>query len=139
MMNLIFIISIIIYILFLLVFSFYYFKKSFEVIRLNEKITTLKTSYNNLSESFDSIREFKHDFSNILQSMNGYIFSDNFTGLKKYYSSLIKDYNITNNPNTINNCIINNPAIHSLILEKSKKAEKLGISFNIEIFLILIH
>ncbi|MBR3152984.1 MAG: GHKL domain-containing protein [Clostridia bacterium] len=134
MTNIIFIISIIFYILFIFIFSIYYFKKSFEVIRLTEKITTLKSSYNNLSESFDSIREFKHDFSNILQSMNGYIFTENYNGLKKYYSSLLKDYNISNNPNSIKNCIINNPAIHSLILEKSKKAENFGINFNIEIY-----
>jgi hypothetical protein len=35
----------------------------------------------------DNVRAFKHDFNNIVQSIGGYISSENIEGLKKYYSN----------------------------------------------------
>ena len=133
MFDLFFILFIVFYIIFLLIFSVYYFKKCFEIIKLKDKIFTLTESYNSLSNSYDNLREFKHDFANILQSINGYIYSNNLDGLKKYYSSLLTDYNLSFSSKSCNNSIINSPPVMALIYEKQNKACLYGIKFNIEI------
>ena len=50
-----------------------------------------KKSYSCLANSYDGIRSFKHDFSNIMQSIGGYLMTDDLEGLKIYYSSIFKD------------------------------------------------
>lgn len=86
---------------------------------------------------YDNVRGFKHDFNNIVQSIGGYIDSDNIKGLKSYYKDLLKDCQSVNSLNLLNPEIINNPAIYSLLTSKYHKAQELGIKINIEAFLDL--
>ena len=83
----------------------------------------------------DNISAFKHDFANIIQSLGGYVQTEDITGLKKYYSQLLSDFQDVNNLTILNPNIINNPAVYSLLTAKYYKANELGIKFNIEIFL----
>ncbi len=92
--------------------------------------TALKTSH-------DLIRAFKHDFSNIVQAIGGYIASNDMEGLKVYYSQLLDDCQALNNLDTLNPTVINNPAIFRLLSLKYYRATELGITFNINIFLNL--
>lgn len=92
--------------------------------------TALKTSH-------DSIKAFKHDFSNIMQAIGGYIASNDMEGLKVYYSQLLEDCQILNNLDTLNPTVINDPAIFRLLSLKYYRATELGITFNINIFLNL--
>lgn len=86
---------------------------------------------------YDNVRGFKHDFNNIIQSIGGYIDSNNVKGLKCYYKELLKDCQAVNNLNLLNPEIINNPAIYSLLTSKYHKAQELGIKINLEAFLDL--
>lgn len=86
---------------------------------------------------YDNIREFKHDFNNIVQAIGGYITTDNIDGLKDYYSDLMADCQKVNNLAILNPELINNPAIYSLLTSKYHKAEELGIKTNFEVFLDL--
>lgn len=86
---------------------------------------------------YDNVRGFKHDFNNIVQSIGGYIDSNNIDGLKSYYKELLKDCQAVNNLNLLNPETINNPAIYSLLTSKYHKAEELGIKINLEAFLDL--
>lgn len=90
-----------------------------------------------LSILHDNIRTFKHDFNNIVQSIGGYIATEDILGLKKYYSELLNDCQISNTLNVLNPSVINDPAIYSLITSKYHKATSLGIKVNLEIFLDL--
>ena len=86
---------------------------------------------------YDNIRGFKHDFNNIVQSIGGYISTNDMDGLKDYYSDLMTDCKKANNLAILNPELINNPAIYSLLTSKYHKAEELGIKINFEIFLDL--
>lgn len=86
---------------------------------------------------YDNIRVFKHDFNNIVQSIGGYISTNNMEGLKDYYSSLMEDCKKVNNLAVLNPELINNPAIYSLLTSKYHKAEELNIKMNFEVFLDL--
>ena len=85
----------------------------------------------------DNVRAFKHDFNNIVQSIGGYISSENIEGLRKYYSQLLADCKDSNNLNVLDPNVINEPSIYSLITSKYYKATELGITMNLEIFLDL--
>ncbi len=81
----------------------------------------------------DNIRGFKHDFSNIVQGLGGYIEDNDIEGLKKYYSQLLQDCNIVNNLASLNPSVINNPAIYNVMAAKYNRADENGITTNIAI------
>lgn len=69
--------------------------------------------------------------------MDGYIGSNDIEGLRKYYSQLLDDCQRVNNLTELNPEVINNPAIYSILASKYYKADELGITINLEIFLDL--
>ena len=111
-----------------------------KILKLQRAETNLdceKKSYVTLSNSYDGIREFKHDFSNIMQSIGGYLFANDFEGLKSYYSSIFKDCDELKKLAVFNKDVLNSPPVLSLLTEKYYKSKNLGIDFNIEVFIDL--
>ena len=74
----------------------------------------------------DSIRGFKHDFHNIVQSIGGYADRGDLEGLRVYYRQLLQDCGRTNNLTALNPEVINNPAIYNVMLQNIIKLMKLG-------------
>ena len=121
--------------------SAYFFISIFSLI----KTSKLEITNRNLEEAqlynktlqilHDNISAFKHDFANIIQSLGGYVQTEDFEGLKKYYSQLLSDYQDVNSMGILNPSTINNPAVYSLLTAKYYKANEVGIKFSIEIFL----
>lgn len=85
----------------------------------------------------DNTRAFRHDFSNIIQGMAGYIENNDMDGLRSYYSQLVEDIRHTNNLTTLSPKVVNNPAIYNVLANKYHKADSLGIKINLEVFLDL--
>jgi len=85
----------------------------------------------------DDLRGFRHDFSNIICTIGGYVQVKDIEGLSKYYSQIQKDVVKINNLGALNPNSINNPAVFTLIASKYSKALELGIEMNINIFLNL--
>lgn len=85
----------------------------------------------------DDVRAFKHDFSNIIQSLGGYVSLNDMQGLKNFYYQLLDDFQIENNLYALNPEIVNNPAIYSLLASKYYKANDNGIKLNLEILIDL--
>lgn len=83
----------------------------------------------------DNTRAFRHDFSNILQGMVGYIDNNDMDGLRKYYSQLVDDIQQSNNLTTLSPKVVNNPAIYNVLATKYHKADSLGIKIHLEAFL----
>ena len=90
-----------------------------------------------LKEQQDELHGFRHDFSNIMCTISGYIQVNDMTGLKQYYSEIQKDINKVNTLGSLNPDIINNPAIFILISSKYSKALENNIEMNVNIFLNL--
>ncbi len=86
---------------------------------------------------YDNVSAFKHDFSNIITALGGYIYSNNMTGLKNYYNKIVDECHINNNLSTLNPKIINNPAIYNILATKYYKADELGINIDLQIFINL--
>ena len=85
----------------------------------------------------DSMRGFKHDFHNIVQSIGGYVDTSDINGLKKYYTQLLKDCNRVNNLTALNPGIINNPAIYNIMADKYHKADEIDVQINLGVFIDL--
>ena len=85
----------------------------------------------------DSIRGFKHDFHNIVQSIGGYADRNDLEGLRTYYRQLLQDCSRTNNLTALNPEVINNPAIYNVMATKYHKADEIGVQINLGIFIDL--
>ncbi len=111
------------------------------------KVTQLQITTQNLEQAnlynkslkilHDNLRAFKHDFSNIVQAIGGYVTSNDMKGLETYYYQLLEDCQKVNNLYTLSPEVINNPAIYSILASKYHMADELGIKINLEIFLNL--
>ncbi|MDO5556609.1 MAG: GHKL domain-containing protein [Clostridia bacterium] len=82
----------------------------------------------------ENLHSFKHDYSNTLQCIGGYIYTNNMEGLKDYYLQLLDDCQKINNLTVLSPSVINNPAIYNIIASKYMKAENLNIKINLDIF-----
>ena len=106
------------------------------------KLTTKKLesaeSYNNtLRILHDNVREFKHDFDNIVTTIGGYIKTEDMEGLEKYYLELEDDCERVNNLYVLNPEIVNNDGIYNLLTKKYNEADSKNIKVNISFLLDL--
>ena len=106
------------------------------------KLTTKKLesaeSYNNtLRILHDNVREFKHDFDNIVTTIGGYIKTEDMEGLEKYYLELEDDCERVNNLYVLNPEIVNNDGIYNLLTKKYNEADSKNIKVNITFLLDL--
>jgi len=85
----------------------------------------------------DDLRGFRHDFSNIICTIGGYVQVKDIEGMAKYYSQIQKDVIKMNNLGALNPDTINNPAVFTLLTSKYSKALEAGIEMNINVFLNL--
>lgn len=100
-------------------------------------INALEVKNKNLLEVSDSMRSFKHDFNNIIQAIDGYIYLDDMKSLQRYFESLISECNHVKLIDILNNQGIENPAIYGVLVDKCKIAEEKHIEMNIEILVNL--
>lgn len=84
----------------------------------------------------NDMQKFRHDYSNILFTMQGYIENDDFEELKKYFKKHIfsaEEDTLKRNMRLANLSNLRITGIKGLILTKTFQAEKESISVNIEI------
>ncbi|MBR3324869.1 MAG: GHKL domain-containing protein [Clostridia bacterium] len=112
-------------------------KELIKMRKAKNRIEQLEISNRRLQKNYDSIRSFKHDFNNIMQSMGGYIALKDMDGLEKMYKSIVKECQEINDVQGINENVINNPALYNLINHKYEEALKHGIRMKVEVLINL--
>lgn len=133
------IISILNFILLLsfLVLSIYSFTRVIKLANTTRDLASAEEFNKSLQNLYDEVKGFKHDFNNIVSTIDGYIETNDITRLKKYFIGVKRDCKITNNLSLLNPSTINHPGIYSLLNNKYFKAYNLGISFDIDVFIDL--
>ena len=101
------------------------------------KIHTLESYNKTLSIMYDNIRGFKHDFSNFVQALDGYVKTNDIDGIRTLSEGILKDCVSTNNLEILDPTIINNSAIYSIITNKYYLAQEQNIVMNIEVMVDL--
>lgn len=99
-------------------------KKSLEETTLRVKTLALLS---------DDLRSFKHDFFNIIQSIDGYIKTKDMDSLEKYYEGIKKDCDDLNTKSILSSDIIDDSGVYNLIATKYYKARHAGLSFDLDI------
>lgn len=115
--------------------SFYAITQKANLDNAREELDKLKLDNKTLEALNNNLSGFRHDFSNIITALGGLIFAEDFDGLKRFYDKILTECKITNNLSTLNKSVINNPAIYYILASKYHKAEELGITVNLEIFI----
>lgn len=100
-----------------------------------EELEKLKLHNKTLELLYDNVRIFRHDFFNIMQSIDGYIKTNDMASLEKYYREIKKECDGLNNLSFLNPDFIDEPAIYNLIGAKYYKAEEANISLDMHFFL----
>lgn len=109
------------------IFSLFKFKK------LNLSLQDLeeaKLHNKTLQILYDDVRTFKHDFCNIVQSIDGYIKTGNLPSLEKYNNEIKLECGNLNSLSALNPKFIDDSGIYNLIASKYYKAKKFGISLD---------
>lgn len=109
--------------------------KTMKLKKTQEDLEQEKLYNKTLQILHDNIRAFKHDFSNIIAGIGGYIETNDMSGLQKYYKQLLKDCNQVNNLSSLSPTVINNPAVYTVLANKYYKADELDIKITFESFI----
>lgn len=117
----------------IILINIYCFKNRIIIDKNTGDIKALREENKNLLEVNDNIRCFKHDFNNIIQAIDGYIYLDDMKSLAIYFKSLLKECNHVNTVDRLNAKIVDNPAIYGVLLDKYKIAENKNIKMNVDI------
>ena len=121
---------------FLLITS-YSFTRIIKLVMTKRDLQSAEEYNKSLEFLYDKVKGFKHDFDNIVSTIDGFILTKDINGLKKYFDNVKKDCNIAKNLSLLNPRRINNPGIYSLLNNKYFKATESGVTFDIDYFINL--
>lgn len=126
-MNILFCFSLL---LLIILFSFSVFS-IYKLKKLKSLLETAKLHNNALQTLYDNVRTFRHDFFNIMQSIDGYIKTGNIEALNSYYKEIKFECDNLNTLSVLDPNIIDDSAIYNLLNSKYTKANNFGISLEI--------
>lgn len=81
----------------------------------------------------DGLKKFKHNYDNVLASIDGYAMQNDMQGIKEYMEEIIVDKNKSEMINYFKLDFIKNPALTGLIISKMLYAERVGVSFTLKV------
>lgn len=120
-----------------IILAFIYLSKRHEEILFRQLEIEKLTEYTNNIEVLDQdIRAFKHDFTNILSCIRGYLDTDNYIELKKFFFNKILPINDNLNKDSLKLHLLSNIKtleLKGLISSKVLKAKSAGIDIFIDI------
>lgn len=114
----------------------YSFQKDYAVKEKQRELQHLKIYTDQLENNYNEMRRFRHDYQNILLSMENFIQEENLEGLKNYFYTKVKE---TSKDMTSNNyklsqiSNIKNSEMKSLFANKLTIAQELGTDTEIEV------
>ncbi|MBO5398110.1 MAG: GHKL domain-containing protein [Clostridia bacterium] len=97
------------------------------------KIHSLEVYNKTLSIMYDSIRGFKHDFSNFVMALDGYVEAENIDGIRNMSKAILEDCVKVNKMEILDPKIIQNSAIYSIVTNKYYLAKEQSVNMNIEV------
>ena len=81
----------------------------------------------------DGVRTMKHDFNNIMQSLNGYCLTRQYDKLESHIRVLLKECATVNNLDMVNPSVFNDPAVYGVIGSKFLLSQEKNINFEFDV------
>lgn len=113
-------------------FIFFLIGETLKIKRLRVELRTAQDRNEQLSTQYDEIREVKHNFSNFIQTLYGYVEVKNINGIEEMCKRAQAETISLNIQKDSNINKIANPAIENLILNKLMIARQNGIILKID-------
>lgn len=110
--------------------------RKLEIESRENEFKNLKEYTENIESLYSEMRKFRHDYTNILASLTGYIDNNNIDGLREYFEKDILGLNEAFEKRNDNIGILKNVKIiemKGLIASKLIKAQKLNIKTRVEV------
>lgn len=100
---------------------------------MQRKINAVKQKNEILIAQYDGVREIRHNFSNFIQALYGYVAVKDLHGIEEMCKSATKETINISDSQIILLRKLNNPALTNLIIGKCELARKNNVRLNIEI------
>ncbi|ROX82768.1 GHKL domain-containing protein [Enterococcus durans] len=113
------------------------FEKESKIKEKQKELRQLHLYISELEKNYTEMRRFRHDYKNILLSIESYIESKDLDGLSEYFHTNIQQVSSTMLENDFTLAKLSNieiKAVKSLLANKLIIAQELGIDTNIEIY-----
>lgn len=114
-------------------FLFFYLKRTIEFEKAQSDLFTSELHNKTLVGMVDGVRTLKHDYNNIMQSLNGYVSTKQYDKLQDHINYVLGECNIVNNLSAIDPKIFNEPAIYGIVGSKFFLALEDDIKFDLDI------
>lgn len=114
-----------------------FFEKETRFKRKQKELQQLHLYISELEKNYIEMRRFRHDYKNILLSIESYIESEDLSGLSKYFYSSIKQVSSTilkNDSTLAKISSIEIKTVKTLLANKLLLAQELGIDTDIEVY-----
>lgn len=115
------------------IFLLIYLKKDIEHEKTQSDLITSELHNKTMVGMVDGVRTLKHDYNNIMQSLNGYVSTKQYDKLQDHINNVLRECNVVNNLSIIDPNIFNEPAIYGIVGAKYFIAMKHDISFDFDI------
>lgn len=108
--------------------------RGIKLIQIEEELTSEKLYNSTLQHLVDSLRSFKHDYSNTLHTIDGYIFIKDWDGLRNFIDDVVKEAKTITTLDRLNPELFKNPSLFGLVTAKFEYARKSDVNMNFEIY-----
>jgi len=117
-----------------LVINIFNTQRGIKLVQAEEELITERTYNHTLQHLVDGLRTFKHDYNNTLQTIHGYIFTEDMQGLKKFFDQILDESKTITALDKLNPELFRNPSLFGLVTAKFEYARKSDVTMNFEIY-----
>lgn len=121
-------------IILMFVFSNINTMRNFKLIQAEEELLTEKTYNKTLEDLVDGLRTFKHDYNNTLQTIYGYILTNDMPELKNFFNQILNESREITALDKLKPELFKNPSLFGLVTAKFEYARKSEVTMNLEIY-----
>ena len=109
-------------------------KRNIKLLQAEEELLTEKTYNKTLEALVDGLRTFKHDYNNTLQTIYGYILTDDMPELKNFFNQILNESREITALDKLKPELFKNPSLFGLVTAKFEYARKSDVTMNLEIY-----
>ena len=109
-------------------------RRGIKLVQTEEDLVSEKIYSKTQHQLVDSLRTFKHDYNNTLQTIHGYIFTNDMEGLKVFFDQILTESKHITALDKLSPELFRNPSLFGLVTAKFEYARKKEIAMNLEIY-----